>query len=335
MDFLDVLSRSWKIIWKHKVLWIFGILASCGQGGGGGGGSGSNYGGGNGDFPGGDFFSGNIPPAMQEFITWVQENLVMVIVGLVCLAILVTVITVFFSTIGRIGLIRGSYRSDQDETSTYTFGDLFSESRRYFWRIFGLDFIVGMIAFLLIALIVGGGLAVAIAGGGFSGNDDAMGAAMGGMTIILVLCLCCVFAPIGIVVNAILEMTYRAIAIDNHGIRSGFSRGWEVLKVNVGSFVVMWLILAVGSMIIGFVLALPFIAAIAPIMIGLMAGEGAAQTGITVGIICGCLYLPVLLVLNGILQSYVHSAWTLTYLRFTDRPAGGGLPSQAVVDLPL
>jgi hypothetical protein len=27
-DFGKVLSRSWQIIWKHKVLWIFGILAN-------------------------------------------------------------------------------------------------------------------------------------------------------------------------------------------------------------------------------------------------------------------------------------------------------------------
>ncbi len=32
-NFGEVLSRAWQIIWKHKVLWIFGILASCSQGG--------------------------------------------------------------------------------------------------------------------------------------------------------------------------------------------------------------------------------------------------------------------------------------------------------------
>jgi len=42
MDIGEVLSRAWKIIWKYKVLWIFGILASCGQGGGGGGGGGNS-----------------------------------------------------------------------------------------------------------------------------------------------------------------------------------------------------------------------------------------------------------------------------------------------------
>jgi len=47
MDYGEVLQKAWKIIWKHKILWLFGLLASCGRGGGGGsggGGSSGNYG---------------------------------------------------------------------------------------------------------------------------------------------------------------------------------------------------------------------------------------------------------------------------------------------------
>src|SRR5665647_313475 len=33
MDFGYILKRAWQIIWKFKVLWVFGILASCGQAG--------------------------------------------------------------------------------------------------------------------------------------------------------------------------------------------------------------------------------------------------------------------------------------------------------------
>ena len=43
IDYGEVLSKAWKIVWKNKILWIFGILASFGQGSGGGsGGGGSN-----------------------------------------------------------------------------------------------------------------------------------------------------------------------------------------------------------------------------------------------------------------------------------------------------
>jgi hypothetical protein len=29
MDFGEILSKAWKITWKHKILWVFGILSSC------------------------------------------------------------------------------------------------------------------------------------------------------------------------------------------------------------------------------------------------------------------------------------------------------------------
>ena len=43
-SFGEVLTRAWQNIWKHKVLWIFGILASCARRGGGGSGGGGNRG---------------------------------------------------------------------------------------------------------------------------------------------------------------------------------------------------------------------------------------------------------------------------------------------------
>ncbi len=30
MDFGNILTRAWQISWKHKALWLFGILAACG-----------------------------------------------------------------------------------------------------------------------------------------------------------------------------------------------------------------------------------------------------------------------------------------------------------------
>ena len=33
MNFGEVLSRAWQITWKHKILWLFGLLASCSAGG--------------------------------------------------------------------------------------------------------------------------------------------------------------------------------------------------------------------------------------------------------------------------------------------------------------
>ena len=29
MNYGEILSKAWKIIWKNKILWLFGILAGC------------------------------------------------------------------------------------------------------------------------------------------------------------------------------------------------------------------------------------------------------------------------------------------------------------------
>ncbi|MGZ9167228.1 MAG: hypothetical protein ACXW4U_18815, partial [Anaerolineales bacterium] len=75
-NFGEVLTRAWQIIWKHKVLWVFGILASCGRGGGGNGG-GNSGGGGEGGFGNGPT---DLPPQVERFFEWIAENAVTFVV---------------------------------------------------------------------------------------------------------------------------------------------------------------------------------------------------------------------------------------------------------------
>jgi hypothetical protein len=116
------------------------------------------------------------------------------------------------------------------------------------------------------------------------------------------------------------------MVVENLGIMDGLSRGWEVIKMNVGSIAVMWLILILGvSLIGGLILGLPLILIFTPVMFALMAGgEKLWQSGLAVSLICLVIYLPVLIVLGGVLRSYIQSAWTLTFLRLT-------APKQALV----
>lgn len=119
MDIGNVLSRAWQIIWKHKVLWIFGILAGC-QGGGGGGGSSFNMRG-NTDRP------ANFPQ-LEQYFQNVDPVVIAVIVGIILLIVLfLVIVAVFLGTIGRIGLIRGTAQVEAGAASL-SFGELFSGS---------------------------------------------------------------------------------------------------------------------------------------------------------------------------------------------------------------
>jgi hypothetical protein len=94
MDYLEVLHRSWNIIWKHKVLWIFGIMAGCARGGGGGGGSGWSE-----SRP----YTGPGAPGFDQFANgageWIGTHLwIILVVGLAVL--LMIALGIFLGTVG-------------------------------------------------------------------------------------------------------------------------------------------------------------------------------------------------------------------------------------------
>src|SRR5574342_617911 len=131
-NFGEVLSRAWQITWKYKVLWIFGIMAGCTNGNGGGGGGGGNTG-----YSTGPSEDWNVPPEiqrlvawMEDFVAWVKDNMwIFIVIGLAVL--LLIVISIFLGTIGRIGLIKGSYQAETG-MERLAFGELFNASMPYF-----------------------------------------------------------------------------------------------------------------------------------------------------------------------------------------------------------
>jgi len=296
-DFGKVLSRSWQIVWKHKVLWIFGILASCARGNGGGnsGGSGdSGYQTGpNGDpsLPG-----GQVEQAMEQFGQFINENLWIIIVAVVFIFLL-SFIFYALGMMGRIGLIKGTFKVENG-AEALSFGELWSESMPYFWRVFGLNFLIGLAVLVLIVPFAL--FAVLTAGVG----------------LICLIPLLCVLIPLSWVLLVIVEQAQAGIVLEDLDMFGGFRRGWEIVKSNPGPIIVMALILGIGGAIVGVIVSLPVIIAVLPLIIGY--GMGTSQestTPIIIAAACCLLYFPVLLFLNGVLTAYIQSAWTLTFLQ--------------------
>lgn len=298
MDFGSVLSRAWQIIWKHKVLWIFGILAGCGS---------ANTGTGN--LRGNFNWETSAPPQMQNFFNQMSEAQIFALVAVAILVILVLVVlAIFLGTIGRIGVIRGAQLADQD-AGRVEFSELFSGSLPYFWRVFLLNLLVGLAMSLV-------GIAVAV--------FVILGSVLTlGIGLICLLPLFCLLIPLGWVVTIVLIQANIAIVTENVGMIDGLSRGWEVFRTQFGSIIVMALILMLGvSLVGGLVIGAPLALIVGPVIAALIL-SGGQPTGdffggsLLITGLCLVAYLPVMIVLNGILQTYILTAWTLTYRRLT------------------
>jgi len=307
-NFGEVLTRAWQIVWKHRVLWIFGILASCGRGG-------SSFnsgssGGGN----GGPGTPPDLPPQFLELFRTIEQNLTAFIAIIIALVCIIWIVTIFLSTIGKIGLIRGTAQADGGSEGLI-FGQLFSESTPYFWRILGLSLLVGLPVLVAIVVVVIGLLLFIVPLSVSSGNDPtpAFGLAM---LPLLIGCFC-LLIPVMFVIGMIARQAENAIVLEEMSVMPAISRGWDVFRKNLGPIIIMAIILTVISFVVGFIIAIPIFVVAVPAAIAFAAGEAQNWTPLAIAGVCICLYIPISLLLNGIAIAYTESVWTLTYMRLT------------------
>jgi len=302
MEYGDVLSRSWKTVWKNKVLWVFGILAGCVGGNGGG----SSGGGGN---TGYEVTGGDLPPAMQQYVNEFGLKIaqtpwwVFVLIGLGILALFA--LCIFLGFTGRIALVRGSRMADEG-AEHLGFSELFSASTHFFWRVFGLNLLVGLAIGLALLIILVPIIFLAL---------GTLGAAL-----LCLLPIVCIVVILAWAVAVVLQLANVALVSDDLGILDALRRGWETARANVGPVVVMALILGIGGWLVGLIISVPVILVVLPAGLGIVFGElagsrGVLATGLVTAGVCLAVYLPVLIVAQGILLAYIQAAWTLTYRR--------------------
>jgi len=304
MDYGYALTRAWKITWKYKVLWIFGILAGCGTNGN----SGSNS----------STFSrdySNIPPEAAELADKALSFLAQpaILTGIVLFILLVIILVIFFSTIGRIALISGTYKAEAD-AERLSFGELFKDGTSRFWRFFGMNFLVSLPFIIVIFGLVGAAFFATISADSATNAEEFL------IAYIPTLCVlfCCLFL-FSLIIGMILQQASNAMILEDLGISASLMRGWDVFKSNLGHLLLIAVILFSISAVVGVVLAVPILIVVIPAAITfVLDGAQSAQPLIFAGL-CLVAYLPFSLAVKGALTTYVQATWTLFYLQLTEQ----------------
>lgn len=299
----EVLGKAWQITWKFKVLWIFGLLASCGRSSGGGGGGGTSGGGGNGDGSGSNAGI-TLPPDVQRFFDTLDPWMVMVgVLALLLLVLLLIFVFNYISTIGRMGLVQGTLKADQG-AERLTWADLLQTGGPLFWRVFWLNLLSGLAIgiILLILLLPFIGLSIITFGAG----------------LLCLFPLICLLVPISWLLSIWLDQANISMIIEGSSISSALRKAWEVIRLNLAPYIVMAILLGIIGFMAGVIVVAPIIAVAFPFITGAIVGtEQAMGIGAIISIICCALLLPVWVLITGISTTFTTSTWTLTYLRLT------------------
>lgn len=291
MDISAIFKRAWEITWKHKGLWLLGILANCSSGGSQ---TSSNvsrmpqYTIGGGEFPQVDHWLQSIPEG-----TWIAIGIA-VIGGLILLALIFWVL----AAIGNGGLIAGFHTAETGET--VTLASAFQQGFRYFWKLLAIQLLLGLASLVVILPVVFGGALFSIL--------------TLGIGLICFIPLICLLIPLGIALSIYTLLTQIALIVEDLDIVAAFQRAWDVFRSNLGEVIVMGLILGVGGFVVGLILAIPFILMVLPFITGLIVNtETSTIAGLSMTLIGILFYMPILLLASGIMRTFITGSWTLTY----------------------
>ncbi len=312
MDFGKVLTRAGEIIWKHKVLWIFGILAGCGAQS-----NSFNYSRGGGDF--GGPASGQpinpdmpfvLPPEFERaFSSPDGQAALLLVFAIFCFIFLLALLFFALGVYGRLGMIEGTRRAESG--GEITFNSIHTALMPYLGRALGLNLIIGL-AFLAVGIVFA---IILVFGAAFTF----------GLGLICLIPLACLLVPLMWFVSVIVEQANVALVLEELSISDALRRGWEITRANLGESIAMGLILVIGGAVVGFIISIPLLFAFAPMMMGAMGfangSEAAGFGGMGIALLCIVAYMPVLLLVNGIVQGYIKSAWTLTFVALRDKAA--------------
>jgi len=337
MDHAKVLKRAWEIVWRYRVLWVFGVIVllcaagypgnptiDLGDGNGYEGASAPPWTGG--WLVLGEPFAEVMPQIVAAWAT-VAGVILALVAALCCLAIILTIAKVVFLYVGETALIR--MVDDYEETGEKRG---VREGFRLGWsrtalRLFVIDLLTRIPGFLM--LFVWFLLGAAIAGILFLVRDGVVLKVIGAIAAIGVGFLAILASiVISVAISLLRPLIFRVCALEERGVIDSLRDGFDFVKAHLADTVIMWLIM-IGVQIGWVIVMIPVVLFLLLVggVLGGLAGvsvgglsslvfEGAIPwiAGFGVGIPIFILVVAVPSVfLGGLAEVFKSSVWTLTY----------------------
>ncbi len=297
MDYGELLSATFRISWRAKYLWLFGLFAlsldgcnpssSSYQFSGDGGGEGV------GSFSGGvDFVAGNWG--------WLLAlGLVVFVLGFLLFAL---------SVIMTAGLVAGAdeaYRGVEGRGARRSWRRGFER----FWPLLGL-FLLLLLAGILTLLVLGvmAVVVVFVLLQNFEVSGSAV-IALVGLAVLLALAL----IPFLVVIQIVVSWSARSLILDGTGVFASLGRGWRLFRAQTGSSLLVWALNLGLSIAVGLILAIPMIALGIPLILAIVVGEDQGPWLIPLAALGGLVLGAAVLLLKAVLTTFFSTYWTIAY----------------------
>ncbi|MCJ7695998.1 MAG: hypothetical protein MUO40_11325, partial [Anaerolineaceae bacterium] len=137
-----------------------------------------------------------------------------------------------------------------------------------------------------------------------------------GIGLLFLIPIILLMIPIGLFVQLIITNSTIALIDENKSVFQSIARGWKVTIGNLERMIVMMIILGVGQLIIGFLIAIPLFFSFFPFALSWLSSEkGVIIAALVISLLMLAFFIFVGMILTGILKAYTLTVWTLNYRR--------------------
>jgi hypothetical protein len=324
MQYGALLSHAWNIIWRNKIIWVFGFLAALGSGGGGGGNFRLNM------PSSGRVAGGGLPPDLERTLANIFSNpaiIITIVVVLILIGLIIGLVVELIAALGHGAMVDMVREADESKVTRFSTG--WRTGLRRMFPVFLIRFLLG----LPTAIIILAGIApfflsfIPLITGAGSRSAERLFA--GGMLTTLLLCFLpalCIGVLLTIPLQVLETLSIRALVLEDLGIWGSIRRGWAIFTGNLGDVVVVWLIFLLIGILVFVVVGVPLAVAAFAIIFPLTFMAATSPVFILPILLVGILLWLVSAAIRSIVEAYASTTWTLAYRQFIARSAAAPAP---------
>lgn len=315
MDYGELIERSWRLAWRHRLLWVLGLFVP------GAGGSCS--------FNGGERLFEQVPPAespetipsgfertFAQIGRWIEQNSGLAI-GLALVLGLLALLSIALWFVAQGGMARATTALARRQPVTA--GVAWAAGLHLFWRYVGLFLI--QLGMTLVVVLAAAALIAAIV---FLGavTSDSVRLLMIISSILLGLALLVSAGAFLVLLSIAVVFAQRALVVDDLGPVAGLRAGAALVRTHLNDSVVIWLInlaLSIGVAIAVTVAVLIVLLPFGAFGFALFVTEGASQTALLYTAAAAVVAFAIAWLLSAVANAFAWTYWTLAYLALTGR----------------
>ena len=296
MNYGNILTKAWKTVWKHKVIFWFGMLMAIPSAL-------------MGIIMAGMFYSFS----EEKLISFFEGNstepdafLLFFILFFVSM-ILFTILSYATMALSFAGALKGTFEL-KDKEITISFRELWDASLPYVWRIFGIMAIIfiGIFSFFAVIMFLGA----------------IFGAVTAGIGFICLMPLILLIIPLELLAFLFASITMAVVVAEDIGVFDAMRKAKNLLKQN------FWPLILIG-IIVGFILWAVNMVAMLPLQVAQFAFMMPMMTDPYMQdptaffrpfSILMAIMMPLIGIVQGLSLAYANAVWIFSYFDITAKP---------------